>query len=151
LQSTVKIAENNTISKDILLQENSPFNKKILKNGNTFEIVAPEERDNPNADPYSDYLKPKIDVDSCKVSLQEFISLTFAEDPTERKKALRDLCPCHVKHDVKEFWDRILAMIDDPVVAVVRYQVLHNLCDGSPKTREEEVIKALECILLFRV
>jgi len=34
-------------------------------------------------------------------------------------------------------------MIDDPD-PVVRYQVLHNLCDGSPKIREEEVIKALE-------
>jgi len=142
LQNTVKITDNNT-PKDILLKENSPLSKKTLKNGNTYEIVAPEERDNPNEDPYIDYLKPSIDVDSCKVSLQEFISLTFAEDPTERKKALRDLCPCHVKHDVKEFWDRILAMTDDPD-PVVRYQVLHNLCDGSPKTREDDVIKALE-------
>jgi hypothetical protein len=26
----------------------------------------------------------------------------------------------------------------------VRYQVLHNLCDGSPNTREIEVIEAIE-------
>lgn len=26
----------------------------------------------------------------------------------------------------------------------VRYQVLHNLCDGSPKSREDDVINALE-------
>ena len=34
-------------------------------------------------------------------------------------------------------------MIDDPD-AEVRYQVLHNLCDGSPESREEDVIEALE-------
>ncbi len=34
-------------------------------------------------------------------------------------------------------------MRHDPDPAV-RYQVLHNLCDGSPTARETEVIEAIE-------
>jgi hypothetical protein len=74
----------------------------------------------------------------------------------ERKKALRELCPCHVKHNVKEFWDRIIEMTKDEdrtysqynvsyfLSANVRYQVLHNLCDGSPLAKEDEIIAAIE-------
>ncbi len=28
--------------------------------------------------------------------------------------------------------------------AVVRYQVLHTLCDGSPKEREDDIVSALQ-------
>eukprot|EP01115_Flamella_aegyptia_P004216 TRINITY_DN183_c0_g1_i2.p1 TRINITY_DN183_c0_g1~~TRINITY_DN183_c0_g1_i2.p1 ORF type:complete len:123 (-),score=30.01 TRINITY_DN183_c0_g1_i2:43-411(-) len=82
------------------------------------------------------------DEDVC-VSVQEFIEATKDKNPKNRKSALRDLCPCHVKHNVKEFWDRIIEMTDDPDPDV-RYQVLHNLCDGSPADREDDVISALE-------
>jgi len=77
------------------------------------------------------------------ISLHEFLEETKSEDPITRKKALRELCPCHVKHDVEEFWIRIIAMTKDPDPQV-RYQVLHNLCDGSPLEREESVIQAIE-------
>jgi hypothetical protein len=92
--------------------------------------------------------------------------------PQTRKLYLRELCPCHVKRDVEIVWDRILEMTNvrrralltssicddelslfaphthththtqDPDPAV-RYQVMHNLCDGSPATRELDVIVAL--------
>jgi len=68
---------------------------------------------------------------------------TWSEDSKTRREALRTLCPCKVKKNVKEFWSRIISMIDDPDPNV-RYQVLHNLCDGSPKEMEEEVIAAIE-------
>eukprot|EP01117_Protostelium_nocturnum_P019928 TRINITY_DN8763_c0_g1_i1.p1 TRINITY_DN8763_c0_g1~~TRINITY_DN8763_c0_g1_i1.p1 ORF type:complete len:237 (+),score=92.32 TRINITY_DN8763_c0_g1_i1:93-803(+) len=77
------------------------------------------------------------------ITVEEFMEKTFAEDPMDRRMALRELCPCHVKHDVKEFWERIISMTQDPDPKV-RYQVLHNLCDGSPKQREEEIIAAIQ-------
>jgi vesicle coat complex subunit len=84
-----------------------------------------------------------IDDEDVCVSLEEFMKATHDPSAKVRKMALRELCPCHVKHDVKEFWDRIIEMIDDED-SEVRYQVLHNLCDGSPASREEDVIEALE-------
>jgi len=74
---------------------------------------------------------------------QDFLDLTYSEDPEVRRKALRELCPCQVRHNVEEFWSRIMAMIQDPDPHV-RYQVLHNLCDGSPRVMEDYVIKAVE-------
>jgi len=76
---------------------------------------------------------------------KEFIEATKSENAQERKQALRNLCPCRVLNDVKEFWDRIIEMAKDPD-ASVRYQALHNLCDGAPQAREEDVIPALEIL-----
>lgn len=72
----------------------------------------------------------------------EFISATFESNPFKRKKALRELCPCHVKCDIPEVWERIIEMTKDPDPDV-RYQALHNLCDGSPNRREEQIIDIL--------
>jgi len=77
--------------------------------------------------------------------VKEFIEATKSDSAIERKQALRNLCPCRVKSDVKEFWDRIIEMAKDPD-ANVRYQALHNLCDGAPLAREEDVIPALEIL-----
>jgi len=100
-----------------------------LKHGNTYEVVNIEA-------------KPVDQPDYC-LSLEQFMEETFSENPITRKAALRDLCPCHVKHDVEQFWKRIMEMTKDPDPNV-RYQVLHNLCDGSPLAREEEIIAAIE-------
>ena len=35
------------------------------------------------------------------------ISLTKHEDARIRKRALKELCPCHVKDDVPAFWERV--------------------------------------------
>jgi oligoendopeptidase F len=45
---------------------------------------------------------PVNDEEDC-VSLHKFLDLTHNTDPHIRKKALRELCPCHVK--VKYFID----------------------------------------------
>jgi len=102
-----------------------------LMHGNTYQVV------NIAAIP--------VDQEEDCVSLHKFLELTHDEDPITRKKALRELCPCHVKRDVEEFWDRIIAMTKDPD-ATVRYQVLHNLCDGSPTHREDAIVEALEAM-----
>jgi len=98
--------------------------------GNTYEVVNISS-------------PPPMDEDDECVSLEVFLNLTHHQDPITRKKALREMCPCHVKHNVRILWDRILEMTQDPD-STVRYQVLHNLCDGSPNEMEETVIHALE-------
>jgi HEAT repeat protein len=75
--------------------------------------------------------------------LDEVLELTHDRDPRQRRWAVRQLCPCHLKHNDDRVWDRLLAMAadDDPQV---RGTVLHVLCDGSPRSRAPEVIAALE-------
>ncbi|HZG67418.1 MAG TPA: HEAT repeat domain-containing protein [Herpetosiphonaceae bacterium] len=53
------------------------------------------------------------------------------------------LCPCHVQADIEQVWDRLIAMVHDPE-AKVRSSVLHALCDGSPRVRESEIVRAIE-------
>lgn len=63
-------------------------------------------------------------------------------DPRQRLNALREFCPCKVRKEVDQLWDRVLEMTNDSNDRV-RYQVLHTLCDGSPREREEQIIEAL--------
>lgn len=66
------------------------------------------------------------------------IALSKSADPAERKYALKKMCPCKVKREVDALWVRIVEMCKDPDDSV-RYQVLHSLCDGSPKHLEDLV------------
>ena len=63
-----------------LVSEISP----VQNGGNTFEVV------NIGAKPVDD------GEDEC-LSLHLFLDLTHDKNPQVRKKALRELCPCHVK------------------------------------------------------
>ena|SRR3990167_3734348 len=80
---------------------------------------------------------------SYKIEIKEAVAATDCEDARLRKRALQQLCPCRVKRDVDVFWDRIFEMTKDPDAAV-RYQALHNLCDGSPKNLEFRVIETVQ-------
>ena len=75
--------------------------------------------------------------------IDTIISLTKHKSPVVRQKALREMCPCRVKDDLTEFWNRVLEMRDDEAPNV-RYQVLHDLCDGSPAHLEYRVAEALD-------
>ena len=68
---------------------------------------------------------------------------TFDLDPKVRRSGLLDLCPCHIRADVPSIWDRIFEMLsdDDPGVRSI---ILHCLTDGSPRSRQDEVVAALE-------
>lgn len=76
-------------------------------------------------------------------SVIEIIELSKSKSPGVRLKAIQRLCPCRVLDDIKIFWDRIFEMTydDDPKI---RYQVLHNMCDGSPPEYENKVLESLE-------
>jgi predicted 3-demethylubiquinone-9 3-methyltransferase (glyoxalase superfamily) len=68
--------------------------------------------------------------------MAEVINMTKHADWRKRKEALSTICPCKVKKDIDVFWNRVFEMAreKDPAPQV-RYQVLHTLCDGSPKVR----------------
>ena len=53
------------------------------------------------------------------------------------------MCPCRVKDDIPEFWNRLFEMSDDDN-ADIRYQVMHNLCDGSPPQYEKQIMDCIE-------
>jgi hypothetical protein len=75
--------------------------------------------------------------------IDELIGLTFDHDPKVRKIAVANLCPCHVRADFGQAWDRILAMAADPS-PIVRRQVVHMLADGSPNHRQDEILAVLD-------
>ena len=92
----------------------------------------------------STWKPPKESGGACRLlTPEEVIAITHDPSPKVRREALRDMCPCHVKRNVESLWARIMEMANDPD-ATVRYQVMHNLCDGSPACREDDVIRTLE-------
>ena len=87
----------------------------------------------------------KIHYHRIKVTedMYELIEITRVPDSDVRLKATKEMCPCKVREDIPEFWDRLfeLSQDEDPKV---RYQVMHNLCDGSPVKYELQVVECLE-------
>jgi hypothetical protein len=73
---------------------------------------------------------------------EDLMTLSRSTDARKRLAALRTFCPCKVKKEVDQLWERVLEMTSDPDDGV-RYQVVHTLCDGSPREREEQIIDAL--------
>jgi HEAT repeat protein len=79
----------------------------------------------------------------CNRDLDEFIAMTYDPDPRVRKEAVHALCPCNLKANYEQVWDRLLAMVTDEDPKV-RAQVFHTLADGSPRERERAVVQAIE-------
>ena len=75
--------------------------------------------------------------------VDEHLALTHDPDPRVRKEAVHALCPCSVRANNDQVWDRLIAMVGDPD-AGVRAQVFHTLADGSPRAREQDVVAALD-------
>lgn len=71
-----------------------------------------------------------------------FLEETHHDNPRIRGSAVTHLCPCHVKRNHDDVWDRMLSMASDPDVKV-RGWVLHVLTDGSPRSREADVVQVL--------
>jgi len=127
----------NVTQMDVNVNVSRNNNRVDLGNTKIYEIAE-------GVDPYLLLLMDKSkNSNVIECSVEEFIEATKNDDPKERQKALRELCPCHVKKNIPEFWDRIIEMTHDPDPEV-RYQVLHNLCDGSPNEREYDVVNAIK-------
>ena len=85
--------------------------------------------------------RPEERVDPDEIP--SLLEMTHHPDPQVRKEAVHGLCPCNLRANNEQVWDRLLAMVtdDDPKV---RAQVLHTLADGSAREREQDVVCALE-------
>jgi hypothetical protein len=77
--------------------------------------------------------------------IEALLESTRDANPKRRKAALLQLCPCHVRCNRPEIWDRVFEMHTDSF-AGVRSVVLHHLCDGSPRDREAEVVAIVEVL-----
>ena len=75
--------------------------------------------------------------------MSELIELSRSENPQVRLKAAQQMCPCRVQKDFEEFWARLFELAQDDETTI-RYQVLHNMCDGSPDDYEDKVSECLE-------
>ena len=54
--------------------------------------------------------------------IETIISLTKHQSARVRQRALKEVCPCRVKEDITEFWERVVEMVEDEAVNV-RFQV----------------------------
>jgi HEAT repeat protein len=77
--------------------------------------------------------------------LDELLKQTYSPGAYERACAVRALCPCHVKRNEPQVWERMLQLVTDPDPKV-RSHVLHVLADGSPHERERQVVQAIQTI-----
>jgi len=75
--------------------------------------------------------------------ITEIIQLSKHEEKDVRFAAVKQFCPCKVRKDIDEFWNRVFEMVEDEDPRV-RYQILHTICDGSPDHVESRVSDALE-------
>jgi HEAT repeats len=73
------------------------------------------------------------------------LALTRDARPRVRQAALMNLCPCHLRSDRPEVWERVFEMALDADVGV-RKQVVHTLGDGSPGRLRERVLGTLEAM-----
>jgi hypothetical protein len=90
-----------------------------------------------------DYFRLRCPMQTQASDIPILLEETRHGDPRVRQTAVRHLCPCHVKRNNHEVWDRMLSMASDPDVKVRRW-VLHVLTDGSPRSRKAEVLQILE-------
>lgn len=80
---------------------------------------------------------------TAKDDVGDLLEISQADDPNERRVAVRNLCTCQVKADDDLIWSRLLELLDD-VDAGVRRDVLHSITDSTPTGRVDAVVQALE-------
>jgi HEAT repeat protein len=85
---------------------------------------------------------PHQDAPLAPDALAGLLALSADPDPRARRVAAKHLCPCHLRTDVPEVWDRLQELARDPD-AGVRRDAVHALGDGSPRHRQAQVLEVL--------
>ena len=73
------------------------------------------------------------------------LTKTRDANPNIRRGAVRELCPCEVRANRVDVWDRILELVSDSDPGVRRL-AFHAMIDGSPHDRLDEIIGAVEAL-----
>lgn len=77
--------------------------------------------------------------------IRHLLAASRDPDPEVRRRAVRELCPCQVKRNDPDVWERVFEMTRDPNVRV-RRNALHGMIDGSPAGLAPRVVAALEAM-----
>jgi HEAT repeat protein len=85
---------------------------------------------------------PHQDAPHAQDALAGLLALSEDPDARARRVAAKHLCPCHIRADVPEVWDRLLELARDPD-AGVRRDAVHALGDGSPRHRHAQILEVL--------
>jgi len=75
----------------------------------------------------------------------EILTKTRDANPNVRHAAVRELCPCEVRANRVDGWDRILELVGDSDPGVRRL-AFHAMIDGSPHDRLDEIVVAVETL-----
>lgn len=74
--------------------------------------------------------------------IEGLLAQSHDPSPEVRRRAVHAMCPCRVLANDGHIWDRLLEMTADEDVRV-RGDVFHTLCDGSPRSRQAEIVHVL--------
>ena len=88
----------------------------------------------------------RVPTDGCLTrsdAIDQLLEMTTHRDWKVRRIAVKNLCPCHVRRQRDDVWQRLLELADDPEPGV-RIDVLHNLTDGSPAEFAEQIEATVE-------
>lgn len=84
-----------------------------------------------------------LDRHTRRDEIEGLLVQSYDPSPDVRRRAVHALCPCSVQANDDRVWDRLLEMAGDEDVRV-RGDVFHTLCDGSPRSRQAEIVAVLE-------
>lgn len=74
----------------------------------------------------------------CDETISEYIQRTHDPNPLKRKRALKELCLCHVQQDIPEVWERVFEMLTDESGIIrdqvqcmcIRVHCIHQQCNA---------------------
>lgn len=77
--------------------------------------------------------------------IPQLLAFTGDDDPQVRRLALKHLCPCRLRRQRDEVWDRVFELAHDPDPGV-RRDAIHAMTDGSPREFAGRVLAQLEAM-----
>lgn len=90
-------------------------------------------------------LKSGVSKDEMMAFQDRILEMTYDTDSEVRLLAVKELCPCRVQNNIDILWKRVFELVHDEN-PLIRSQILHIMCDGSPHKYELEVKCAIDTL-----